>query len=867
MVSAARDPRSDPPPEEPPHRATVRRILQALLRSDADLNAFCLDYFSNVYARFSHGMDRVGKINVLLEQIETSEVIARLRERYASDQGALAAMDHLLARPKNEEERQTRTQWEALERLYLQREKLREREESTAAIDKEIVAWKRVQRQAAQVGEGDVLQERYRLIELIGRGGFAKVWKAFDRVVKRTVAVKILHGEQNDQPRRVERFERGARQMQALQHPHIVRVLDGPAEDNGFHYFVMDYLPGGDLFHAVSTKKLDRAAALRAVLQVGEALEYAHKRGLVHRDVKPQNILLDEQGAARLTDFDLVWAPDTTGGTSTGFLGTHVYVAPEQAENAKVSDARADIYSLGMTVLFVLHGRSLPQAAVYHRTDFIARLGCSQRAVMLLRHATEIELEKRLDKMGRFRKLLSLALSDILSPPAPPPPDPPAPPPQPITEQPTTESPPAASQRSALPPPSRFGRLRIGVFAAALLLCGPVFYWARNSLPIRRAVAGWIPSAKAPQDEEVELKLDALKEKCNKRQWASVLSGLDELRTRFKTTLLPSQSLAIASLREKALSEQPQQELFEKLATAAARLDDGEVMRLYGLLPSASEYQPMAKGYLDAAVNRYVENNLGVAEISRRDGLCAEARARIEQVLKVVPGNQTAALALAKECDPNVAKIAEPPPAGQSLALEDSDQPTVKPTQKGPSHAKPLSADKPREPPTKQANTDSDGSKKRGDKSDRPSRGSKENHSPNFSSTEKKQQIPASTTPTPEPVKKEKPGELDQLMDSVIAGSDGKPNAATEKRDLPEQLSKETLQRECDNINVGSCEGKGASGTYIIQLAIGRTGNVINFSFVSGGDGKYCIGRVVQNARFSRFSGEPMSLTCEFIIR
>lgn len=633
--------------------------------------------------------------------------------------------------------------------------------------------------------------------------------------------------------------------MQALHHPHIVRVLDGPAEDNGFHYFVMDYLPGGDLFHAVSTKKLDRAAALRALLQVAEALEYAHKRGLVHRDVKPQNILLDEQGAALLTDFDLVWAPDTTGGTSTGFLGTHVYVAPEQAENAKVSDARADIYSLGMTVLFVLHGRSLPQAAVYQRADFIAKLGCSQRAGVLLRHATAIELEKRLDKMGRFRKLLSLAFSDSLSPP--PPPDPPVPQPPPIAEQkPPPENQPAASQSRALPSPSRLGRIRIGIFAAALLIGGPGLQWAHRSLPLRRALAGWIPSAKVPQDEEVDLQLRALKEQCDKRQWVSVLAGLDELRARFGTTPLPAQGRAIDSLREKALREQPQQALFEKLAAASVKPNVGEVIRLYGLLPSMSVYQPLAKPYLDAAVKRYVEVNLTLAENLRHGGLCAEARAGVEKVLKVVPGNPMAALALAKECDPSVAKEPEPSPGSWSLAPDDLPRGKSNQTVPQPARVRRHRADKSSTPPTMPENPHSGDSKKKGHKGDRPSKEGKEKDSQNSSSKEKEQEIPAPNIPKPEPVKKAKSDDLDQLLDSASRG---------------------TINRELENVNVGSCKGEGAWGTYIVKLTINRYGKVSDVTMVSGGDGKDCVARAIKDAHFSEFSGDPMSFTHEFTVR
>lgn len=373
----------------------MRRLLGMLLRTDGDLNAFCLDYLADVHNRFSESMDRLQKTNLLLSLHEPEEILLRLQERFLPDPSALATIALLLSKPTSEDARQTRKQWDVLDSLYMQRETLIREGQSTASVDQKLVAIKRAQRQTSQVQEGTVLGERYRLIEIIGRGGFAKVWHAFDLRLKRSVAVKILHSDQGDEVRRVERFERGARQMQALEHPHIVRVLDGPSEDQGFHYFVMELLAGSDLSRALVTGKIDQQAALRAVLQVGMALEYAHQRGLIHRDVKPQNILLDELGKAFLTDFDLVWAPDTTGGTRTGAMGTFLYAAPEEMEDASRVDHRVDIYSLGMTIIFVLYGKALSRKVLDARLLFIDELDCTESAKALLRHATAPDPEDR----------------------------------------------------------------------------------------------------------------------------------------------------------------------------------------------------------------------------------------------------------------------------------------------------------------------------------------------------------------------------------------------------------------------------------------------------------------------------------------
>src|SRR5262249_54520321 len=142
-------------------------------------------------------------------------------------------------------------------------------------------------------------------------------------------------GDPDRDPQRRERFFRGARVMMELKHSAVVRVFDPRGEDDAFCYFVMELVPGGNLRDAVLCQRAHPARWLIAILQVGEALAEAHKKQLIHRDVKPANVLLDEHGDAKLTDFDLVGAPDTTGGTRTGALGTVVYAAPECLESRR----------------------------------------------------------------------------------------------------------------------------------------------------------------------------------------------------------------------------------------------------------------------------------------------------------------------------------------------------------------------------------------------------------------------------------------------------------------------------------------------------------------------------------------------------
>jgi hypothetical protein len=217
-----------------------------------------------------------------------------------------------------------------LEAAYVRRRHLLEAGYSSKNIDGEILDLRRRLREGGTLRAGDSLGNgRYLLLEPVGRGGFAVVWKALDRLLNKIVAIKVLHSNLAGDQLRIDRFFRGARRMAEIQHKAVVRVLKNKGDDNGFLYFVMEFISGGNLREAVVSNRLPKDQVIPIVLRIGEALELAHSLKLIHRDVKPENILLDMWGVPYLTDFDLVFGPDTTGGTKTGALGTIVYAAPE----------------------------------------------------------------------------------------------------------------------------------------------------------------------------------------------------------------------------------------------------------------------------------------------------------------------------------------------------------------------------------------------------------------------------------------------------------------------------------------------------------------------------------------------------------
>ncbi len=271
---------------------------------------------------------------------------------------------------------------------------------------------------------GEVVAERYELEELVGTGGMSSVYRARDRLLERRVAIKLLHEHYSRDEDYVERFRREARAAAKLSHPNIVTVIDR-GEADGRQFIVFEYVDGENLKQLVADKgRLPVREALELGIQIGRALAFAHAQGLVHRDVKPQNVLLGG-GDAKVTDFGIARSLDgQIGLTQTGtVLGTSEYISPEQATGRQV-DARTDIYSLGVVLYELLAGQppysgdSFVSVAMRHMNDPVPSITHTRPDVPLrvdaaLRRALAKDPDDRFQAMDELVAELSVCLAGL----------------------------------------------------------------------------------------------------------------------------------------------------------------------------------------------------------------------------------------------------------------------------------------------------------------------------------------------------------------------------------------------------------------------------------------------------------------------
>jgi serine/threonine protein kinase len=244
---------------------------------------------------------------------------------------------------------------------------------------------------------------QFEILSLLGRGGMGVVYKARQLNLDRVVALKILPPVDSQSADFVERFRREARSLAKLSHPGIVAVHDF-GESGGLYYFAMEFVDGANLREMIRTGKMRPEEALAVVPKICDALQFAHEEGVVHRDVKPENILIDKRGRVKIADFGLAKLlrreqTDHTLTMSGMTLGTPRYMAPEQLDKPETVDHRADIYSLGVVFYEMLTGE-VPMGRFAPPSE---KVRIDVRLDKIVLHALERDADRRYQHVSQVR--------------------------------------------------------------------------------------------------------------------------------------------------------------------------------------------------------------------------------------------------------------------------------------------------------------------------------------------------------------------------------------------------------------------------------------------------------------------------------
>ena len=645
-------------------RKELRKLLDEFLPLSDQLDALCLDHLPALYKRFGQGWNLISKQNLILAEVPATALLQSLEEHLSEVQVGSSRRATILQRIEaarklvTPEEIALQKRRETLKELCIQRAHRLATGTDTVELDAQIREIKQVLRRHPQLQEGEVLGQRYELLSLLGKGGFARVYQAFDLQTHALVAIKVLHSESSDEPRTLERFYRGAKNMQALNHAHIVRILAEPSRHDGFHYFVMDYLPGGDLQRALCKRqvKFSPDDKLRLLLEVASAIQFAHERGLIHRDVKPENILLDQKNHAYLSDFDLVHAADSTGGTrSHAALGTFLYAAPEQFIDASQVTAAADVFGFGMLTAFVIYGAPLPSWVPSNRGWFLHNLSAPPPIKAALERCLHNDPAQRPTLQALCNDLrlhwipskrdeeinnptIRLSAAELLGPVS-------TAVPSDSASSSTAMRPAfsAASSGSPLPsavilPNTSPNKWRWGMLAVTLVILGVGGTLSKSWLTAQRGVEA---------NKAAAQRLLAIDNELERKQW---VKALDQANLLLNGAQLPEQTRVLVLARKAQADAGLQQEPLARYEVAVSRGDYDEALKLYRAIPDDNSYKQKHRESYDQVFELFAEQHLKLAETERVSSHCEKFRSELQRILDLEPAHVGAITAKAHPC-------------------------------------------------------------------------------------------------------------------------------------------------------------------------------------------------------------------------
>lgn len=401
------------PPSLPSYpKRQLRQLIMHALRTDAELDALCCDYFQSVYARFSSGMDRQHKLTLLISTVAPGDLLRALRQVaadvVANFEAAFSPSDAAQPALGLEED------------LDREREQLIKAGQPTAAIDRQLRERQRAQREGQVLREEDVLADRFVLHEVLDSRGLSEVWRAYDRERKQRVALKILRGKYRRDRSQCERFKNGYRILDELRHPGILRTLAPPCEDRGVLFYVVEFRDGGSLAQAIAGGGLSPGVAQALILEAAEAIDAAHQQGYVHGDLNPQKILLGRGPVGRaqtvVTGFDLavrVTSPEEDPSQSlfshSGFVSSNrLYAAPERFRGLGIAEPRSDLLSLALIFAAALHGQepSDTDEEPFERERYVSELSAPEALKQVLLRAVSFKPSARQRSVAELREAI-----------------------------------------------------------------------------------------------------------------------------------------------------------------------------------------------------------------------------------------------------------------------------------------------------------------------------------------------------------------------------------------------------------------------------------------------------------------------------